>query len=125
LRLWAVQGVVGRGAGGRGGDGGDDHARSKRPRNVSAAAAAVASGDCGSAGGGDGSAIGDGFEDADDVSMDEDEDELDGVEPGFRALASVTLPEKPNWTVGVRDPSTQRGVVCVATTGSLVEVLRV
>ena len=49
-------------------------------------AAAVASGDCGSAGGGDGSAIGDGFEDADDVSMDEDEDELDGVEPGFRAL---------------------------------------
>ena len=56
---------------------------------------------------------------------DEDEDEVDDVEPGFRALASVTLPEKPNWAVGVRDPSTQRGVVCVATTGSLVEVLRV
>ena len=125
LRLWAVQGVVGRGAGGRGGDGGDDHARSKRPCHVSAAAAAVAAGDCGSADGGDGSAISAAFEDAEDVSMDEDEDEVDDVEPGFRALASVTLPEKPNWAVGVRDPSTQRGVVCVATTGSLVEVLRV
>ena len=103
LRLWSVEGASGRGAdGGRDGDGGT--ARSKRQRSTVAGA--------------------EGASRMDDDDDDDDDQTAGAAEPGFRALAAVTLPEKPNWVAGVSDASSQRAVVCVATTGALIDVLR-
>ena len=61
------------------------------------------------------------------AQMDEDEDleQMSGDEPGFRALASITLADKPNWVAVVGDTQSERAVVCVATTSELIEVLAV
>ena len=60
------------------------------------------------------------------ASSDESDSEESSAEPGFRELASVTLADKPNWLAAVSDSvhGGGRAVICVATTGSLIEVLR-
>ena len=98
VRLWSVEGVTPH-------DGDRDGAtRAKRQRASQGAEG--------------GAAVGERMEE-------EEEEDGAGGEPGLRALASVTLREKPNWVAGVCDASSQRAVVCVATTSALVEVLRV
>lgn len=54
----------------------------------------------------------------------DDLDDVGGDEPGFREMASTELREKPNCVAAVTE-SSGRTVICVATTGALIDVLAI
>lgn len=99
VRVWSVEGVVGRGA---------TAFDAKRMRHAAESACAQA-----------GSST-------DAMQEDGDRNDDDFGEPGFRALGGVRLREKPNGVAAAADPAgSGRAVICVATTGDAIEVLSI